>query len=177
VLTAVSGLVIFILLFRILREKRGRLATFALLWFGVYGLFFSTWEPATLCYRMTDVIPLGILLALGLKTLKISVQAPFLAVLLASLLTVNLADRIIPMGRPEKNLSYQEVLALSKISTPDSLYLTEGGYPWMYLLYFTGRTAWNRRSLDPRRLEEVISRQKKIRPVYIQKGRLWEQVR
>ena len=35
------------------------------------------------------------------------------------------------------------MLTLSKMTSPDSLYLTEGGLSWLYWLYFTGRTAWN----------------------------------
>ena len=32
---------------------------------------------------------------------------------------------------------------LAKLSPDKSLYLTTGGTPWIYLLYFSGRSAWN----------------------------------
>jgi len=159
------------------RRGDGRLVRFALAWLGVYGLFLSTWEPATLCYRMTDIIPLGILLAVGLKPLKAGAQAVLVSLLLGSTFCVNASSRIGPMHRPEENPLYQDALALSKITSPDSLYISEGGMFWIYILYFTGRTAWNRHSLAPLRLTEEIARQKKIRPVYIQSGSSWEQVR
>ncbi len=147
---------------------------FAWLWLAVYGLFLSTWEPSTLCYRMTDIIPLGILLALGLKTFRSSSQMAFVSIFLASLFTVNITTLIRPMNRPDQNADYQETLRLSKITSPDSLYITEGGIPWIYLLYFTGRTAWNAHSFEPERLKQEIARQKMHRAVYIQKGSLWE---
>ena len=176
-MTALCALAVLILLYRAASEFHDRSVQFALLWLGVYGLFLSTWEPATLCYRMIDIIPLGILLAAGLKTLKPVAQGILISLILATTLTVNLATRIGPMRRPEENSFYQETLALSKITSPDSLYVSEGGMSWMYLLYFTGRTAWNKHSLDPQRLSAEIARQKKIRPVYLQTGSSWEQVR
>jgi len=176
-MTALCALAVLILLYRAASEFHDRSVQFALLWLGVYGLFLSTWEPATLCYRMIDIIPLGILLAAGLKTLKPVAQEILSSLILATTLTVNLATRIGPMRRPEENSFYQETLALSKITSPDSLYVSEGGLSWMYLLYFTGRTAWNKHSLDPQRLSAEIARQKKIRPVYLQTGSSWEQVR
>jgi len=54
------------------KSKTKSLSRFSWLWIGVYGLFLSTWEPSTLCYRMTDILPLGILLALGFANLPAS---------------------------------------------------------------------------------------------------------
>lgn len=176
ILTSVSAILVLLLLWRAVREIRQKLIRFALLWLAVYGLFLSTWEPSTLCYRMIDVIPLGILAAVGLRSLKTGAQGILIGLFLASTLTVNFMTRIGPMRRIEQNTHYQETLALTRISSPDSLYITEGGVPWMYLLYFTGRTAWNRRSWDPQRLADEIARQKTIRPVYVQKGSKWESV-
>lgn len=176
-MTAVSALAVLFLLFRVIHELHDRSVAFALLWLGAYGLFLSTWEPATLCYQITDIIPLGILMAVGLKSLKIPAQGILMGLILATTLTVNLATRIGPMHRSEENSLYQETLALSKITSPDSLYVMEGGTSWIYLLYFTGRTAWNKHSFDPQRLNDEMARQKKIRPVYIQTGSSWEQVR
>jgi len=174
-MTAVSALITLFLLLRAAREFHERMVVFALLWLGVYGLFLSTWEPATLCYRMTDIIPLGILMAIGLKSMKTAVQGVLIGLLLVATVSVNLATRIGPMRRVEENTLYQETLALSKMTSPGSLYITEGGMSWIYLLYFSGRTAWNKHSWDPRRLNEEILKQKKSRPVYVQTGSSWEQ--
>jgi len=116
-------------------------------------------------------------MAVGLKPLKTAAQAILIGILLTTTLSVNLATLIGPMRRPERNSLYQKTIALSKMTSPESLYITEGGTSWIYLLYFTGRTAWNRHSLAPERLNEEIARQKKVRPVYIQSGPSWEQVR
>jgi len=158
-------------------KKDLSLTRFALVWIVAYGLFLSTWEPATLCYRMTDILPWGILMAVGLKDMRLGTQGILLSLLLATTLTVNGLTRIGPMSRPEENTLYQDTLTLSKITPSDSLYITEGGMAWLYLLYFAGRTAWNRQSWDPQKLSEIITRQKKIRPVYIQKGSVWEPAR
>ena len=152
------------------------MARFSAVWLATYGLFLSTWEPATLCYRMTDVIPLGILLALGLRHWPPRSQILLAALILGCTLHVNLMSRIIPMHDIGRNSTYQETLTLSKISPPNSLYITQGGPPWIYLLYFTGRTAWNANTFAPGRLEAEIARQKKERPVYVLEGTSWKKI-
>ncbi len=173
----VAGLSIVHFVFLIMRgwpQKVDKASRFAWLWLGVYGLFLSTWEPATLCYRMTDIIPFGILLALGLKTWKPTPQILIALSLLISTLSVNLLTRVMPMHRVELNSTYQEVLSLSKMTPPDSLYITNGGLPWIYLLYFTGRTAWNALSYEPHQLDQAILREKRSRSVYVLKGSSWQ---
>jgi hypothetical protein len=177
IMTAIAAAVALILFYRAIKEIHEKWVVFALIWLGVYGLFLSTWEPETLCYRMVDVIPLGILMAVALRSLKIAAQASLVILVLATTLTVNVITRIGPMRHDEQNTLYQETLTLSRITSPNSLYITEGGMSWMYLLYFTGRTAWYRNSWDPMRLEDEIARQKKVRPVYIEKGSNWEPAR
>ena len=139
--------------------------------------YFSTWEPSTLCYRMTDIIPLGILLTLGLRTFKPTVRGLLASLMLVSTLSSNLVSRILPMHEAGNNLVYQESLTLSKTTPPNSLYITEGSLSWIYLLYFTGRSAWYARSFAPGRLEKAIMEQKRKRPVYVQTGSTWRKAR
>jgi hypothetical protein len=168
-LTALSMALFSFLIVGGLRTYRSeRMARFCGLWLGVYGLFLSTWEPTTLCYRMTDVIPLGILLALGLRTWKTAWQGVLIGLLFAATLPLNWMSRINPMRQTEQNPVYQDMLTLSKITSPQSLYLTGGGLSWIYILYFTGRTAWNAHTFGAARLADEIDRQKQERPVYIQ---------
>ena len=150
--------------------------SFALLWIGVYGLFLSTWEPSTLCYRITDIIPWGILLAVGLKTWNEPVRIWATSLFLVSTLGLTLYSRILPMHQAELNPVYQETLSLSRMTPPQSLYLTRGGPLWIYLLYFTGRTAWNAGAFEPERLQEEITRQKKVRPVFDLRGNTWQRI-
>jgi len=168
VLTAVSAATFLILLIRGSALPSEKLARFSGLWLGVYGLFLSTWEPETLCYRMTDIIPLGILLALGLQSMRRRLQALLISLLLVSMLTINWFSQIRPMHQSERNSIYQDTLNLSKTTSPNSLYITGGGIPWIYILYFTGRSAWNTRAFTAAQLENELNRQKRARPVYIQ---------
>ena len=175
-LAAISAALVLAFLIGSFSERKARRARFSWIWLATYGLFLSTWEPSTFCYRMTDVIPLGILFALGLKNRLPHIQILLLALFLGSTFSVNLTSRILPMHDAGRNTVYQETLSLSKISPPDSLYITPGGLPWIYLLYFTGRTAWDENRIPPARMDEEIRRQKKAHPVYLLEGGSWKKV-
>jgi hypothetical protein len=176
ILSAISIIVVLTFLVRSAKTEDRRTFRFSVIWIAAYGVLLSTWEPATLCYRMSDIIPLGVLFALGLKTWRAPVQTVFASLFLASTLAVNLTTRILPMHDAGRNTTYQETLTLSKISPPNTLYITPGGAPWIYLLYFTGRTAWNANMYDPERLADEIGRQKNQRPVYRLEGASWKKV-
>ena len=62
---------------------------------------------------------------------------------MASLGIITFFTRARPMHDSLNNGVYQQTMTLAKTTPDHSLYLTEGGLPWMYLLYFTGRSAWN----------------------------------
>jgi len=176
ILTGISACLILALLIKGWDLKSERLARFSWIWLGTYGLFLSTWEPITYCYRMTDILPWAILLALGLKSWKASSQLLIAGVLLLTTATINVSTRAAPMRDIEQNVVYEDVLTLSRMTPPNSLYITTGGLPWIYLLYFTGRTAWNAKHFEATRLAEEIARQKKMRPIYVQRDGSWEQV-
>jgi hypothetical protein len=176
ILTMLSIILFVTLLVRGWGERSDRLSRFSCLWLGVYGILLSTWEPSTLCYRMTDILPLGILLALGLRTWRAPIQVLLVSLMLVSTLTLNLFTRIIPMHRTEQNATYQDTLSLSRITPANSLYVANNSLTWLYLLYFTGRTAWYTRSFEPNRLEAGIMRQKHSRPVYVQTESSWRQI-
>jgi len=152
------------------KHHRAKPWVFSVLWLAVYGVFFWTWEPRTECYRLTDVIPYGILLALGLKSLRRpALQWGCVAVLAATFAVINIQTRVIPMHQASNNALYQEILTLEAATPTNSLYLTAGGPRWIYLLYFTGRSAWNVQtfSRNPEFLRREISRHKTGIPVYI----------
>src|SRR5262249_40679736 len=149
------------------RDLKDKTWRFSLLWLAAYGIFLSTWEPATLCYRITDIIPLGLIMASGLQSFRWPWQVLWSAAFLGTTLSVNAATRILPMHDPELNSVYQQTLTLSKITSPESLFVVEGGLHVIYLPYFAGRETWNASSLDAKRLAEEIGKQKKARPVYI----------
>jgi hypothetical protein len=175
-LTTLSIVIFLLLVAQSGAQSSDKAVRFSGLWLGTYGLFLSTWEPTTLCYRITDIIPLGILLAFGLRSWRWPYPILASCLFLGSTLASNASTQIIPMHQIEQNTVYQETLTLSKITPANSLYITEGGPLWIYLLYFTGREAWNARSLDPERLTEEIHRQKHYRPVYMLNGSQWQKV-
>ena len=88
--------------------------------------------------------------------------------LLAFTKGVNAVTQILPMNRPGLNSAYSQTVELSQLTPATSLYLTTGGTPWIYLLYFTGRTAWNIRHWPPASLAHEIQRQKSTRSIFIQ---------
>ena len=144
-LTVLSFAMMAFLLGRSYVHRRERLWRFSMIWLGVYALFFFTWEPNNTHYRMGDVIPLALLMGLGTSTFFKSPRFfyGFTGLLLALLLAVNLQTRIAPMHQLEQNTVYTEVRSLALATDPHSLYLTAGGTRWLYLLYFSGRKAWD----------------------------------
>jgi len=157
-LTPAASLSIVLFVFLMSRLIRHTLWTerirFCLVWIGVYAVFFSTWEPTTLCYRMTDVLPWTLLLAMGVSTLSSpKVARVVVAGWVLSLAGLNGWSKILPMHDIKHNTAYQQTLALAKITPAESVYLTAGGIPWIYLLYFTGRSGWNAVTLSPQKLE------------------------
>jgi hypothetical protein len=174
---AICSIVLVVtLLIRSWEHRQEKVWRFSWIWLGVYGLFLSTWEPTTLCYRLPDVIPLGILLALGLGSFRVSAKIVLASLWLGSTFTVNWMSRIAPMHEIQRNSVYQDTLTLSKITPPSSLYITTGGPTWLYLLYFTGRTAWNANDFTPDQLKDAIKREKRVRPIYMLKGSSWQKV-
>lgn len=149
VAAAAAATVLLSLLWRCRRDVTGTLwRRFSILWIAVYGLFLWTWEPATLCYRMPEVIPFGILLALGLRTFPVE-RARWLAAAGATAMAFTTGiSHTFPMQNPLNNAVYQDVLKLSRSTPAESLYLATDSKTQLYLLYFTGRRAWlNRRAL------------------------------
>lgn len=144
-LSVASQLALAGLLILALRRWRVQpLVGFALLWIGVYALFFCTWEPGMLCYRMADAIPYSLLFAIGVQALPVRATRYTLAGFwLVSLGIVNFCTRAWPMHDTARNWLYQQTVLLAKVTPERSIYLTEGGLPWIYMLYFTGRSAWN----------------------------------
>jgi hypothetical protein len=154
-----------------LRQRHGRIWMFCALWLGVYAVFFWTWEPHTECYRMTDMIPIALLLALGLQGLPAHAeQRAASGLLLLTLLLINSRTRLAPMHEAQNNPLYQQTLALASVTPENSLYLTGGSSPWLYVLYFTGRSAWDLHAFnrDPQRMNSEIRRHQANQPVFIQ---------
>jgi len=131
------------------RGKSSALVIFNGIWLGSYAIFFSTWEPRTLCYRMSDLIPFTLLLMSAClvwpaRRWRLAIAGCWMA----SLGVINFFTVARPLHNSLNNETYQQTLALARLTPVQSLYLTPGGLSWMYLLYFTGRSAWNVHTLS-----------------------------
>lgn len=152
------------------RESKTLPWRFSFLWILAYGLFLWTWEPRTECYRMSEIIPLAIALSLGAQQIRRRViQKLVLSGIFVSTLLVNFYTRISPMHQTEKNALFMEVSELAAQTPENSIYLTLGGSPWIYLLYFTGRQAFDlhRAAREPDAFWKDLARQRGQRPVLI----------
>ena len=150
------------------KSKERSVRNFALLWIAAFGLFWWSWEPATECYRMGEAVPFALLMILGLQRwMRKEIALGLGTVFAATLLWINWQTRINPMSLAEHNNLYQQTISLAKLTPDNSLYLTEGGLPWIYLLYFTGRSGWNIHLLRPEQITLRIQQRKAHMAIFI----------
>ena len=152
------------------RSSEERLRRFAGIWIAVFALFLWTWEPSTECYRLTECIPWAILITLGARHLSRPWRRGFLALMFLLTAAVTWALRIRPMHVPALNPVYAQVTQLASATPVSSIYLTSGGAPWLYLLYFTGRTAWSLHSPATPRLLERWSQAAQRPSLWVESG-------
>jgi hypothetical protein len=150
-------------------RRRDAIWRLAAIWLVTYGLFFWSWEPQTECYRLTDWIPLVLLLSVAIQQLHGVTAYALLLVIVLGFAAVNLRTRILPMQDAQRNAAFQEITALAAKTAPNTLYLTVGGMPRLYLLYFAGRAAWDLNNFagDPARLGAEITRRAATAPAVI----------
>ena len=95
--------------------------TLALLWLASYAALFLTWEPHTMVYRLSDLLPLWLLAALALS------RAPWAAAALAATLgAANFAWGIAPVTDPAHNPDYQEAVWLRDALPPEAVVVVTG---------------------------------------------------
>lgn len=163
-----AAIAAFLLVVAVWKSFRNPLVRFAFLWTAAYAAFFATWEPGTLCYRMSDVIPHTLLLSLGLTAIPRPRVRRLLAVFwLAGLGFISLWTRARPMSDIQRNAAYQQTLQLARLTPEQSVYVTAGGLDWIYLLYFTGRSAWNGETLSLPEFQAKREQQKPVPPLYL----------
>lgn len=168
VIMALSAIALgFILGCACLAARESKLRTFCWIWLAAYGVFLWTWEPSTLCYRMTDIIPLALLCQMGLQPLRSNALRYALAGgLLAALGFLTWTYQVEPMSHSEYNTAYTQTMQLARATPDRSLYLTRGGTPWIYLLYFTGRTAWSTENVSYEKFLSLADHSRQTMRVY-----------
>lgn len=160
-----------------LRSKQRKVTYFAMIWIGIYGLLLMTWEPSTLCYRMSEAMPFALLLALGIERLpKTWLRWGVLGVGIVSTTLLTWQTRILPMSHEDGNALFNQIRLLAKITPANSIYLTEGGPTWIYMLYFTGRTALNLQNVPSDKIEDMVNRHKKFVPTFVHTSALRDPV-
>jgi len=109
-------------------------------WLGVYFLFLSTWEPATLVYSLANVFPIWSIMfvvfypAITGYGAKVAIVAA-----LAVLTAANLICAVSPLSDPLKNARLQRMLQLRSATPPGSVIVLSNSYDKVYVPYFAGR--------------------------------------
>ena len=124
------------------RGGHRRLAILAGLWLGGYALLFILWQPWTVVYRVVDLLPLWLLIALWADDAR-----PRLAMVGAWVLaagTLNATTLILPACDPTKNKPLQEAVWLAQ-ATPPEAWIVVSAHGQVYVPYFSHRRPVNLR--------------------------------
>lgn len=121
-------------------RRERRVAVACLLWLAGYAALFLAWEPTTAVYRITDLVPLWILVVIGVESWSArAAWAPAaLAALVAALGAWNFARVVSPAADPRRNAPLQGVLRVAR-ETPDDAWVVASGIEQVYLPYFARR--------------------------------------
>lgn len=109
---------------------RGPVERFWLLWLAGYAALFMAWEPATIVYRVSDLLGLWFLASAVLR-------GPLLAAWTASALAFNLAFTVLPAADPRNNPDAVET-EWTAARVPRDAWVLAYGRPALYLPYFEG---------------------------------------
>ncbi len=104
------------------------------LWLAAYAALFISWEPYTMVYRVSDLVPLVVLLSLGWGGAAWSGGA--LAALLAA---ANFSSKIYPRSFAGDNPELQRMLFVKAHTEPSAWVTGDGGEDELYLPYFAER--------------------------------------
>jgi hypothetical protein len=140
-------------------------ARFCGLWLAGYALLFLSWEPHTMVYRLSDLLPVWLLAAAALER-----SAPAAWTLAAGLGVFNGLSGILPRAAPESNPDYLRALALGETVPADAAVVVEG-QDQVYVPYFARRRTINlyRWELRPDALaEELDARRARGEDVYVE---------
>lgn len=150
-LTALSACGLLGCVYALAREwnsSHRRIAVFSALWLGGYALLFIAWQPFTIVYRITDLIPLwlmGALLAARFGGRGALVLAAWAALAGGA----NLGASVLPNSDPARNADYQEALHL-KDYVPREGWIVTTARGQVYIPYFAGRKPLNLRYYEGR---------------------------
>ncbi len=123
-----------------LSTKHGRLAPACVIWLAGYACLFLLWEPGTPVYRVTDLAPLWLLMALGMEALSARRKGANIAYagFVALLGAWNLLRVVRPNSDPRNNVAFQTTLAIGR-QVPENAWVVASGLYQIYVPYFVSR--------------------------------------
>jgi hypothetical protein len=127
-------------------RRGGRPARFWLLWLAGYAALYLTWEPFTVVYRISDLLGLWALAAIGLDALPPRARAAALAAWVAAAGAFNWATQILPHADPDANLDLASARWLAQ-AAPENAWVLVEGRDQVYVPYFAHRRPLNLRYL------------------------------
>lgn len=156
-------------------SEKTREGSFWLIWLAGYALLFIAWEPYTIVYRVTDLMPLLALATLGLSGFSPKVRAAALAAWILAAGAYNYATVVKPASVFSNNPDLVEA-EWTKISTPQEAWVLVNGRGGAYIPYFAGRRTVNLRYFDaPGSLEVKLDDLTKAGQLLFVTGRTLEQ--
>jgi hypothetical protein len=148
-------------------KQKPKLGTAAALWLGAYAVLFLSWEPFTMVYRVSDLVPLWLLIAF-------TAQRRLLEVALGVIVLghYNGSGPIKRACDPANNAAYQEAMWIAS-KTPENAWVTATAIDQVYLPYFAHRKPLNLRYFagKPEALEARLAELERAgEPVYFTAG-------
>lgn len=155
--------------------EKTREGNFWLIWLGGYALLFIAWEPYTIVYRVTDLLPLISLATLGLNGFSTRTRSWALATWILAAGAYNYATVVKPASAFANNPDLVEA-EWTKVSTPPEAWVLVNGRGGVYVPYFSGRRTVNLRYFDaPGSLEARLDALTKENQLLFVTGRTLEQ--
>ncbi|MBI5882032.1 MAG: hypothetical protein HZB91_02885 [Elusimicrobia bacterium] len=148
-------------------QRRDRLTRGALLWLAGYAVLYTSWQPATIVYRVSDLLAAWLLIACAAS------RPPWKAMLLASYVGAagffNWKALVEPWTHPARNQAYQAALWLNK-AVPENGWVASLDLDQVYVPYFGMRKPLNIRYYHDRRdvlAERITALEKAGEPVFV----------
>jgi hypothetical protein len=146
-----------------------------LLWLGLYAVVFSSWEPYTMVYRVSDLIPFLILMALISRELWRGVGHGLALALAITLGLGNFGAEIYPRSFWTNNASWRTMQMFQTATEPNAWIAGNEGSDNIYIAYFAQRRplvldAYRDR---PDELVQLLTRIARAHePIYVESGML-----
>ena len=150
---------LFLARFEKLYRKNPVVVGGCLIWLAAYACVFIRWQPGIMVYRVSDLIPLCLLLFLAYQetAARIGIGRAAAAALAVCLLVGNLGAELYPRSQAGNN-SRLERMAFLKANTPEESWITGNDQDDIYIPYFAQRRpiVVERYAQDPAKLAEAL---------------------